>query len=222
VAAGLALALLVVLRPYDLAGSPLSVGLRAFVPVLGALWLAPFRPPSAAMVAGAGIWATAFLWPLWLAPREPLGPAGEPRYVPPYLAPWVPLETTQPRLPFGERLAFGDGRLVLLGGEAVGRGSVAAVPAGTWLELLVAAPGELTGLWVEAGEQAGTELPVRGGEVTELMFRPDGTISFVLRPRRTQARHPLPTGSGDWSFYHLSVRFPGPVGARFTIRLRPA
>jgi hypothetical protein len=99
---------------------------------------------------------------------------------------------------------------------------VAAVPAGEWLELLVAAPGELTGLWVEAGEQAGTELPVRGGEVTEMMFRPDGTISFVLRPRRPQARHPLPGSERSWSFYHLSVRFPGPSGETFTVRLRPA
>lgn len=220
--AALSLVLLVVLRPYDLAGSPLTIGLRAFVPVLGALLFAPVRAPSRGALAAAALVAGAFLWPLWRAPHRALGDDGEPRYAAPYLAPWAPLETTQPRLPFGDRLAFGDGRLVLLGGEALGGGRVAAVPAGRWLELLVASPGELTGLWVEAGEQAGTELPARGAEVTEMMFRPDGTVSFVLRPTRRQARHPLPGGAGDWSFYHLSVRFPGPDGARFTVRLRPA
>jgi hypothetical protein len=219
--AALSLALLLLLRPYDLAGSPLTLGLRAFVPVLGALWLAPVRPPGRSALLATALVSAAFLWPLWRAPQRPLGPEGQPLYVAPYLAPWAPLETTQPRLPLGGAMPFGDGRLLLLGGEVIGRGRVAAVPADRWVEVLIASSGELDGLWVEAGEQAGTDLPVRGAEVSELMFRPDGSISFVLRPRGAMARHPLPDGAHTWSFYHLSVRFPGPDDARFTIRLLP-
>jgi hypothetical protein len=98
---------------------------------------------------------------------------------------------------------------------------VARVPAGRWLELVVGVRGELTGLWVEAGEQSGTELPARGGEVTETVFRPDGGVSFLLRPRRAQARHAMGGEPGVWSFYHLAVRFPAPPGREFTIRVRP-
>ena len=217
----LSLALLLLLRPFDLAGSPLTLGLRAAVPLAAVLCLAVARPPSKWALVLTCLWAAAWLWPLWKSPRHPFAPSGELRYAAPYLAPWAPLETTQTRLLFGSRLRFGNGRLTLLGGAALPGGSVASVPTGTWVELLAATPAAVPGFWVEGGEQTGNELPVRGAEVSELIFRPDGGISFLVRPKRTAARHGMPGDDRLWSFYHVSMRLPGPPGKRFTIRVRP-
>ena len=218
----LSLLLLLLLQPFDLAGSPLTIGLRAAVPLAAVLCLAVARPPSKWALILTCVWAAAWLWPLWKAPGRPFHAYyGELRYTPPYLAPWAPLETTQPKLHFGSRLSFGKGRLRMLGGEAMPGAAVAEVPTGTWVELLAAAPGSLPGFWVDGGEQAGNELPVRGGEVSEMIFRPDGGISFLVRPRRVWARHAMPGDDRLWSFYHVSIRLPGPPGKRFTIRVRP-
>ena len=217
----LSLALLLLLRPFDLAGSPLTLALRAAVPLSAALCLAVVRPPGRWALLLTCAWAAAWLWPLWKAPRHPIGPGGEPRYTAPYLAPWSPLETTQTNLRFGSRLRFGRGRVTLLGGEALPGGVVAAVPAGEWVELLAGSPSAMPGFWVDGGEEAGNDLPVRGAEVTETIFRPDGGISFLVRPKRAAARHGMPGDDRMWSFYHVSVRLPGRPGKRFTIRVRP-
>ena len=218
----LSLLLLLVFRPFDLAGSPLTIGLRTAAPLAAVLCLAVARPPSKWALILTCTWAAAWLWPLWKAPGRPFHAYyGELRYAAPYLAPWAPLETTQPKLHFGSQLRFGKGRVTLLNGEALPGGSVAEVPAGEWVELLAASPAAAPGFWVEGGEQAGNELPVRGAEVSELIFRPDGGISFLVRPKRTAARHEMPGDDRLWSFYHVSVRLPGPHGKRFTIRLRP-
>src|SRR5581483_6774035 len=184
--------LLVLLRPFDLAGSTFTIGLRAFLPLYAALWLSPLRAPSRTALVLAALWSAAWVWPLLRAPRTALDEHGSMRYAAPYLAPWAPLETTQTALRFGGRMPFGNGKLVLVGGEPIGRGRVAAVPAGRWVEILAGVPGETPGFWVEGGEQAGNELPVRGGSVTETMFRPDGGISFLVRPKRSYTRHRMP------------------------------
>jgi hypothetical protein len=220
-AALLSLALLAALRPFDLGGGAAILGLRAFLPVWGALWLVAERPPRVAEQVAAWALAAAVLWPLWRSPLTPWDAEGVPRYDAPYLAPWAPLETTRAGLVPGAELDFEGGRLFVLPGEALGGGSVARVPAGPWVELLVGVPGELTGVWVEAGEQSGNELPVRGGEVTDTMFRPDGGIAFLVRPSRRYARHAVAGDSAVWSFYHLRLRFPAPPGREFTVRLRP-
>lgn len=218
----LSLALLLLFQPFDLGGSPLTLGLRAAVPLAAVLCLAVGRPPSKWALVLTCVWAAAWLWPLWRSPRQPFDAYdGTLRYAAPYLAPWAPLETTQSKLHFGSRLRFGNGRMTLLGGDVLPGGSVAAVPTGTWVELLAATPAAAPGFWVEGGEQAGNELPVRGAEVSELIFRPDGGISFLVRPKRTVARHEMPGDDRVWSFYHVSVRLPGPPGKRFTIRVRP-
>ena len=77
------------------------------------------------------------------------------------------------------------------------------------------------GFWVEGGEQVGTELPVRGAEVSDTIFRPDGGVSFFVKPKSAVATHPMPGSTRPWTFYHVALRFPGPAGKRFTIRLRP-
>jgi hypothetical protein len=219
--AALSVLLLVLLRPFDLAGAPLTIGPRALVPLAAALCLAVTRPPGRWAIGLTCAWAALWLWPFWKSPREPFGPDGEVRYAAPYLAPWSPLETTQTDLRFGSRLRFGRGKLVLIGAEALRGGSVASLPAGKWVELLAGVPDNAPGFWIEGGEQAGNDLPVRGGEVSETIFRPDGGISFLVRPRRAVARHPMPGDSRRWVFYHLSFRLPGPAGESVTIRVRP-
>ncbi len=219
--AALSLLLLLLLRSFDLAGAPLTLGPRPLVPLAAALCLAVARPPSRWALGLTCLWAAIWLWPLWKSPRHPFGERGELRYAAPYLSPWSPLETTQPELRFGSRVRFGRGRLTMLGGEALPGGSVAAVPTGEWVELLAATPASVPGFWVDGGEQVGNELPVRGGEVSETIFRPDGGISFLVRPRRTLARHAVPGDDRQWSFYLVSVRLPGPPGKTFTIRMRP-
>ena len=217
----LGLVLIALLRPFDLGGSELALGLRTFLPFFAALWMLPARPARPAELLAAAALAGAFIWPLWAAPLEPWGEGGTPRWVPRYLAPWTPVETTQVRLPLGARVPFGGGEALLLPGEALGRGSVARVPTGGWVEVVIGVPDDLVGAWIEAGEQASSELPVRGGELTELMFRPDGGIAFLVRPKRAWIRHGLPGRAGTWSFYRLGVRFPAPEGREFTIRVRP-
>jgi hypothetical protein len=219
--AALSLLLLLALRPFDLAGSPLSVGPRALLPLGAALCLATARPPGRWALLLTCAWAAVWLWPSWRSPRAPFGPEGELRYAPPYMAPWAPLETTQASLRLGAPLRFEAGRLVLLGGDVLSGGGVAEVPTNRWMELLVGIRGDAPGFWIDGGEQAGNELPVRGAEVTETIFRPDGGISFLVRPRRAVARHEMPGGDRLWSFYHVSLRLPGPEGRRFTVRVRP-
>ena len=221
--AALSVLLLLLLRSFDLAGAPLTLGPRPLVPLAAALCLAVARPPNRWALGLTCLWAAIWLWPLWKSPHHPFGSAGELRYAAPYLSPWSPLETTQPELRFGERLRFGRGnKLVLLGGEALRGGSVAELPAGKWVELLAAVGDNAPGFWVEGGEQAGNDLPIRGGEVTETIFRPDGGISFLVRPSRAVARHQLPGDAQTWTFYHVSIRVPGAEGKRITIRIRPA
>jgi hypothetical protein len=178
------------------------------------------RPPGRVALLVTLIWSALWLWPLWRSPRAPLGPQGEPRYTVTYLAPWAPLETTQTNLRFGSRLSFGAGKAMLVGGDALPSGPGAAVPTRSWVELLVGTPGDLAGFWVDGGEEVGSELPVRGAEVSDVMLRPDGGISFLVRPQRVLARHAMPGSGQPWSFYHLSFRFAGPEGKRLTIRLR--
>ncbi len=221
--AALALLLLLLWRPFDLSGAPLAIGLRPLVPLAAALTMAVARPPRRLALLLVCVWAAGWLWPLWRAPRQPFGDAAEARFTAPYLAPWAPLETTQTSLRFGSSMPFGGagGRLTVLGGEVLAGGHVVAVPAGSWVELLAGMPDALPGLWVEGGEQAGNDLLVRGGEVSETVLRPDGGIAFLVRPKRVYAHHAMPGSSHTWSFYHLSVRLPGPAGRPFTVRIRP-
>src|SRR4029079_17208372 len=97
----LSLAVLLLVRRFDLAGSPLTLGLRAAVPLAAVLCLAVARPPSKWALVLTFAWAAAWLWPLWKSPRQPFASNGELRYAAPYMAPWAPLETTQPELRFG-------------------------------------------------------------------------------------------------------------------------
>ena len=124
----------------------------------------------------------------------------------------------------------------LLAGEADANDAYIEVHAGAggtesqdWAEMLQRMYmrwAEKRGMKVElveyqAGEQAGSELPVRGGELGELMFRPDGGIAFLITPKRAWVRHGLPDRAGTWTFRRVAVRFAAPEGREFTIRVRP-
>jgi hypothetical protein len=218
----LSLLLLLLLRPFDLAGGALALGLRPLLPLGAALCLAATRPAGRVVAIVTCLWSAVWLWPLWIAPRHPFGEAPERiRIAAPYLAPWAPLETTQPSLAFGTRVRFPKGSMTVLGADALSGGTVASVPTDSWLEVLAGVSNGAPGFWVEGGEQVGTELPVRGGEVSDTIFRPDGGVSFFVKPKSSVATHPMPGSARPWTFYHVSVRFPGPAGRRFTVRLRP-
>ncbi|HEV8630793.1 MAG TPA: hypothetical protein VGV61_10785, partial [Thermoanaerobaculia bacterium] len=64
-AAALSLLLLVLMRPFDLAGTELTIALRPLVPLAAALCLSPARSPGRIALLFTLAWSAVWLWPLW-------------------------------------------------------------------------------------------------------------------------------------------------------------
>ncbi|MDX1630661.1 MAG: hypothetical protein R3234_02280 [Thermoanaerobaculia bacterium] len=212
VAGLLGLAALVVWRPFDLAGNPWTFGNRVFLGLYPVFWFAVGRAPRIATLVGFGAVAGALVWPMWLGPGtvpDPHEPPG--RWVAPYLRPWLPVETTQralidriPKVRSGGVDAFllsprarrGDetGEIWITGSESV--------------ELLLRSPNPVVGLRLEASELAGAELALRGAELSQTVFRPDGSSGFRITFEGEGRTHPTERGGPAAHFRRFRARWP--------------
>jgi hypothetical protein len=211
------------LQPFTLFGAPWSLGPGALVPLFPALWFLLARAPSRWALAALWLWSALFLWPAWLSPlTSPVAEGGQRPWQAPYLSPWAPFETTQAGLRHSREAAAGALRLVPLSASvrpAAGPGRLMFV-GDRWAEVLVESPRALAGLNVELGE-SGASLPeIRGGELGEVMLRPDGGVEVLVRLPRAAAVHSVLGREGRAHFYRLAVLVPD--GPRREVSLRIA
>lgn len=200
-------ALSAVLLPFDFAGGWLH---KAFLPLYGALWLAPARAPSRLGMAATAIGCGIVLWPLWAPP----GPAALADGGAALTSSWprrlLPYESTLLELPHHGAARRGRFALRAVSGcryrpqedrfEEFGGGRA---------EILLAAPPELEMVGIEFGPGASSELRVGGAELGHTLFRPDGRVGFELRLTRPRALHGLAHAERRHAVHLLSIEMPG-------------
>lgn len=220
-AVGLALAGYLVVRPFDLAGSPDPVAAAFFLPLYPALWFTAARPARSSWVILVAILAAPWLYPAWLAPRTAAEGTGEPSAVARRL---LPLETTQTALPGVTDLHHGSLWLRLsAGGVGEGPGGTLRFEEGRPGELWIGSAVELPALRLElpgtGSEPVPTRAEVTGAEVLRTVLSPAGGVTFVVDPGQSDRRHAVAWSTGPYAFYRLVVTLPGespgrPVTAR--------
>jgi hypothetical protein len=208
-AGALSLAILLAWSPNDVAGGPWAQGNRLLLGVYPVFWFAIDALPGRA--ARLGVWALAgaLVWPLWLAPRTVPGVHDTPRA--PYVAPWLPVETTQRPLVENLPRVRTGGMEVLMPSGSVEPGSRVGdlvVDGGGWVEVLLRSTDRLVGLRLEADEEAGVEIELRGAELRQTVFRPDGSAGFRVAFDGAGRSHPAEPGGPDVHFRRLQFRFP--------------
>ena len=209
----LGLVALILWTPWDVHGGPWHLGNRLLLGLYPVFWFAIDRVPS--RTAGIALWALAgaLVWPYWLAPRAVPGSGpGPASFVAPYLRPWLPAESTQRVLL--ERLdrvhAGGvDAFLLSPGVATTDRSGEFLVEGAEPFELLLRSDAPLVGLRLEAEEAAGADVELRGAELRQTVFRPDGSSGFRVGFDDDGRVHPAERNGADRWFRRLQARFPG-------------
>ncbi|MCP4203833.1 MAG: hypothetical protein GY769_18090 [bacterium] len=189
-AAGGAALLALVLDPFNFFGGPEALSNRRMVPVLILCFFAVRAAFSAWPGFLAGALGIAIVFPLW----ADLG--GHPRSlnanaVAAPVASVLPFESSQRYIPTpGEAVS----RLLLIrltdDGIEPGSGETQFVlRGGKKGSLMIAAADRLAYLDLEFGASAGTELELEGGVVQDLLFRPEGGVTFRLSLGDALIRH---------------------------------
>lgn len=217
---GLAIAF-ALLRPFDFFGGPSAIGNRFFLPLYGAAWLCPAKParswPAFVVAALAGI----LLWPLWRHPlAAPLDGDGRARLAP--IAERLPFELSQRDLPAARDVVHHGLRARFPGrdlwpapsGESLRLGGAAG-------EVVFAAPVPLGSLLLELDPAATPRLTVTGGELGEMILRPDGDIAYVVTLDRPYAVMPAWWSRSPVYWYRLRLRFPEPPLRPVALSIEP-
>ena len=222
----LALVLLPLLSPFDWAEAGAAWGSAALLPIFGALWFVPTRPPRRWMLVGVALAGGLWLWPLWLQPWAPPGNLVASSPVGRYLLPLLPFETTLGELPASCRVAASGVRVRAANDaiECAADGKVLRLLPGRAGEIVVESPVRLLSLRLEAGANAPAELAVEGADQGETVLSPGGEVTFEVLLGKPSARHSLGWTEQPASIYRLGLRFPAgtpvPVGLRIA-RVRP-
>ncbi len=173
---------LLALFPYDL-GAGAGPGSRWLVPLYAALWLTPaHRPgrvaPAVFLLAGAAVMA-----PAWLGqPPAETGPASR-------LLARLPFETTQRNVPVAAEIVRRGARVRAASAAiAPGGGDGMMLRPGGRGQLVIVADRPLERIALELGAEARGEAKIAGGVIEHEVFRPDGGVTYRLRPRRAR-RH---------------------------------
>lgn len=211
---GIAILLLfLLLSPFNFFGGPEALGNRAVVPLL--LLVAFAVRPSIELwpAVAAGLAGLALILPVWtgidLRPRELQG-----RALIDAVRTRLPFETSQRYLPAAGE-AIRRGLLIRATNDGLLPGTRTAdfvLKAGAEGSLMAAATGSLESLDFEFGPGAGSTLEVAGGEVADLLFRPDGGVTFRVTPNAARVRHPLWGSEAESSFYMLELTIPSASG----------
>ena len=203
-----AVAGMVLVRPFDLAGAADPVAAAAFLPLYPALWFLAARPLRPAWVLAAAILAAPFLYPSWLSPRA-VAAGGEP-HASAVAARILPFETTQTALPGVESVHHGPLWLRLEpGGVTEGPGGSLRLEPGEAGGVWIGSAVELSALRLEVAPDGPSQAEVAGAELRQTVLTPDGGVIFVLDPGEPDRRHPVAWSTGRYVFYHLRIAFPG-------------
>jgi hypothetical protein len=210
VAVALAFIGLLLFSPFDLGGPPGSLGNRWFVPFYVSLWFVPREAVRRnlavlAMVAGAAV-----LWPLWLYSPSPLAAVEEGRFPAGPILRRLPYETTQRSLPVRAEIVTRDVlvRAVGDGLELSGRSGLLVLRAGEVGELLIASPRPLRSVALAFVDTGDSDLQIEGGDVQQMILRPDGGVTFQVQPSGIQIRHPVWWSEEEHHHYLLRIEVP--------------
>jgi hypothetical protein len=192
VAAVLAFIGLLLFSPFDLDGPSGSLGNGWFVPFYVSLWFVPTEAVRRNLAVLALVAGTAVLWPLWLY-VSPLAAVEEGRFPTGPVLARLPYETTQRSLPVRAEIVTRDVlvRAVGDGLKLSGRSGLLVLRAGEVGELLIASPRPLKSIALAFSDSGDADLQVEGGEVRQMVLRPDGGVTFQVQPSGMQIRHPV-------------------------------
>ncbi|MFQ5525311.1 MAG: hypothetical protein ACE5GX_03540 [Thermoanaerobaculia bacterium] len=203
----------ITLDPFNIAGGPEAIGYRRLVPPALLAFFA-VRPERAAVpAAAAAALGVAVLAPLWIGLADSPGRLRGRSFARPVAA-VLPYETSQRSVPASAEVfsrlflarTANDGLLPGSGGDHF------VLRAGARGEIVVASAGRLAHLDFEFGPGAPSELEVDGGEVENLLFRPQGGVTFRVVPATPRIRHRI-WGRDDIHFLHmLTISMPSSEG----------
>jgi hypothetical protein len=207
-----------VLHPFAFAapgGQAAVLGNARFLPLYPALWFVGGRRARPAAAIAIAALAAAGMHAAWRLPPPHPGDGGlsapARRFLPP--------ETSLRDLPGTVEVEHRGLRVRFLDAHAGPRTGGLRLRRGEEAQLLVGADSPLSTLLAEFDRQAPSGLEVRGAEVGEILFRPDGRVAFELRPRGAR-RHPTWWSREPAHVYHLALRLPG-EGAEVGFTLTP-
>ncbi len=206
------------LLPFDFAAGWLNL---SFLPVYGALWHLPFRPPRRWQWAAAVLLCGLATWPLWIGwlwsgSRAAAAEDGV-RLASAWPRRYLPYESSLRSLPNrGEAQLERQGLRVravsgcsLLGDsnrfELDGAG-----PAVIWL----AALSEVEMVALELGPGAPSSFAVSGANAGRTVFRPDGRVGFEVLLSQPRGTHRLWFDERPLTVHLINVRLSGWRGAR--------
>jgi hypothetical protein len=217
---GLAIAF-ALLRPFDFFGGPSAVGNRFFLPLYGAAWLCPAKPSRRWPALAVAVLAGFLLWPLWRHPlASPLDADGRPRLA--SVVEHLPFELSQRDLPAARDVVHHGLRARFPGRDLWPAGSGESLRlGGAGGEVVFAAPVPLGSLLLELGPAATPRLTLTGGELGEMILRPDGDIAFVVTLDRPYAVMPAWWSRAPVYWYRLRLRFPEPPLRPIALSLEP-
>ena len=221
--AAAAVALLaIVLDPFNFFGGPEALGNRRLLPAAVACFFAVRASVSVWPAVVAACLGFAALAPLWFGlATHPIDLRDTLLAAP--IAAYLPFESSQRYAPVSGEFV-GRHFLVRPVDDAIepsASGGQFVLQAGREGRLMVAAAPSVNHLDLEFGAQAGSELIVRGGVVEDLLFRPDGGVTFRVRVDDGRIRHRLWRDDGTYEVHMLRLTMPesGPGGQPFSIGL---
>lgn len=193
---------LLYLFPFDLAGGE-GPGNRWFVPLYAGLLLTPAHRPGRVSVVAFLLLGGLLMAPAW---RGRLPAESAPARA---VFERLPFETTQRGVPVRAEIVRRGARVRAASAAITpGRGGAAMVlrPGGRG-QLVIAADRPVQVIALELGAAARGELEMTGGTVEHEVFRPDGGVTYRIRPRRPRRQ------STWWSdrpqhVYRLSFALP--------------
>ncbi|MEM9293253.1 MAG: hypothetical protein AAGD01_16340 [Acidobacteriota bacterium] len=224
-AVALAVAAFFLLRPHNFYGGAGALANRYFLPLYPTLLVLGTRRLPAWGAVLTALLAAPFLAPLWSAPAAfPVAPGGDGyAYVSSVAREYLPWETTQSHLPRASEDVMHGGLWLRFADSALapaGKG-VLSLTLGRPAELYIGSPRALTRVGLSLGE--GAQAPqLKGAEITQELFRPDGSAGYVLELDDVHTLHPMWWTDKPFFIYRLVLSAdPAPgAGDRVEARLQ--
>ena len=194
--------------PFDYSGLPWTVGARAWIPLFAGLLFLIDRTTPRLPTALTLVLAVLSLWPSWTHLREPAADSsGRAAWDSGALSRWLPWETTQRGLSAVEPLETMGIQLAFVNpGAWKGADGQMRVMGSVWSELMVISDYPVTGLRFESDEEGGVEIELRNAELRQSVFRPDGSVGFLLSLQEPKISHSSHAGTQSRYYRSFSLR----------------